>query len=247
MKTVLNYLDEQKQMAWHNRLCYSKSYDMEAPKDGYEKEFDNAVRDCEIVDELIQIVKEKEKLSTDKAWWDVSYEQVEEVIEPYLIDASEKHLADLNNNELRIKEDVFVFLVRLAHKECMKPLDTEFDKFMDIIQSLTTQSSSVRIEKTGDKELDKKFKVTIADRLHRRYSITLFFLGIDGGYFANELIPVFFRETRRIIVNKFENVTFTIRVNIGNTEPVFIFLVARSPIKIPLNFFRAVCCSIRIE
>lgn len=56
MKTVLQYLEEQKQMAWHNRLCYSKTYAMETPRDGYEKEFDNSVRDCEIVDQLINLV-----------------------------------------------------------------------------------------------------------------------------------------------------------------------------------------------
>ncbi len=60
MKTVLQYLTEQRDMAWHNRLCYSKTNGMDAPKEGYEKEFAEAVRDCEIVEELIALVQEKE-------------------------------------------------------------------------------------------------------------------------------------------------------------------------------------------
>lgn len=56
MKTIMGYLEECKEMAWHNRLCYSKTYSMDTAKDGYEKEFSEAVRDCEIVDELIALV-----------------------------------------------------------------------------------------------------------------------------------------------------------------------------------------------
>lgn len=63
MKTTLQYLSERKDMAWHNRFCYSKTYGMDTPKDGYEKEFAEAVRDCEIVDELIAMVEEKEMAS----------------------------------------------------------------------------------------------------------------------------------------------------------------------------------------
>jgi hypothetical protein len=60
MKTVLKYLQEQEEMAWHNRLCYSQNYGMDTPKVGYEKEFKESVRDCEIVEELLKLVKEKE-------------------------------------------------------------------------------------------------------------------------------------------------------------------------------------------
>lgn len=60
MKTILQYLQEQKEMAWHNRLCYSKTYGMDTPKEGYARNFVEAVRDCEIIEELIALVQEKE-------------------------------------------------------------------------------------------------------------------------------------------------------------------------------------------
>lgn len=57
MKTILEYLNECKEMAWHNRLCYSANYAMTKPKAGYEVQYSEAVRDCEIVDELLTIVQ----------------------------------------------------------------------------------------------------------------------------------------------------------------------------------------------
>ena len=56
MKSVIEYLNECKQMADHNRLCYSATYGMDTPKPGYEKQFQEAVRDGEIADELIAMV-----------------------------------------------------------------------------------------------------------------------------------------------------------------------------------------------
>lgn len=66
MKTILQYLTEQKDMAWHNRLCYSKTYSMETPKEGYEKNFAEAVRDCVLIDEIIQIVTEAQDVEGQK-------------------------------------------------------------------------------------------------------------------------------------------------------------------------------------
>lgn len=60
MKTILEYLNEKKDMAWNNRLCCSKTYGMDAPKEGQEKNFAEAVRDCEIVEELILLVQKNE-------------------------------------------------------------------------------------------------------------------------------------------------------------------------------------------
>lgn len=59
MKTVQEYLKERETMAWHNRLCYSKNFLMNEPKQGYEKEFEESVRDCEIVKELIEMASTK--------------------------------------------------------------------------------------------------------------------------------------------------------------------------------------------
>ena len=56
MKSVIEYLNECKQMADHNRMCYSATYGMDTPKPGCEKEFQEAVRDGEIADELINMV-----------------------------------------------------------------------------------------------------------------------------------------------------------------------------------------------
>lgn len=66
MKSVLEYLHECKQMADHNRLCYSATYGMDMPKSGYEKEFREAVRDSEIVDELIAMVSNRMKSYTEQ-------------------------------------------------------------------------------------------------------------------------------------------------------------------------------------
>lgn len=57
MKTVHEYLNECRDMAWNNRLCYSKTYGMDAPRDGDEEAFTECVRDCEIVDFIIGLVK----------------------------------------------------------------------------------------------------------------------------------------------------------------------------------------------
>ncbi|ADY54885.1 hypothetical protein Sgly_2985 [Syntrophobotulus glycolicus DSM 8271] len=75
MKTILQYLKEQKDMAWHNRLCYSKTYGMDTPKEGYEKEFAEAVRDCEIVEELIALVQVKETPSEQTSPCDCPFEK----------------------------------------------------------------------------------------------------------------------------------------------------------------------------
>lgn len=60
MKSILEYLNECKDMAANNQLCYSNSLLMNGPKEGFEKEYAEAVRDGQIVDELIAMVKEKE-------------------------------------------------------------------------------------------------------------------------------------------------------------------------------------------
>ena len=60
MKTVLEYLKECHDMALHNQLCYSATYAMDTPTKGYEKEYAEAVRDGQIVDELTAMVKGKE-------------------------------------------------------------------------------------------------------------------------------------------------------------------------------------------
>ncbi|PYG86706.1 hypothetical protein LY28_02732 [Ruminiclostridium sufflavum DSM 19573] len=57
MKTIHQYLTEKKVMAEHNLLCYSKTYGMDTPKEGYEEKFAEAIRDCEIVEELIKLVQ----------------------------------------------------------------------------------------------------------------------------------------------------------------------------------------------
>ncbi|HCT64473.1 MAG TPA: hypothetical protein DIC60_04265 [Lachnospiraceae bacterium] len=65
MKTVKDFLKKSREMAWHNRLCYSKTYLMNEAREGYESLFDDSVRDCEIVEELIKLV-EKAKAESEK-------------------------------------------------------------------------------------------------------------------------------------------------------------------------------------
>lgn len=57
---TLKYLRKCQDMAWNNRFCYSATYGMNTPKEGYEKKFGEAVRDCEIIDELIALMEAKE-------------------------------------------------------------------------------------------------------------------------------------------------------------------------------------------
>lgn len=61
MKTVLEYLDQCKNMACHNLLCYSDNYAMTKAKPGLEKQFEDARRDCEIAATLVLIFGELEK------------------------------------------------------------------------------------------------------------------------------------------------------------------------------------------
>ena len=59
MKTITEYLRERREMADHNLFCYSATYAMDRPKEGCEKEFAEAVRDGEIVDELMALAAKK--------------------------------------------------------------------------------------------------------------------------------------------------------------------------------------------
>lgn len=70
MKTVLEYLKECLDMAQHNQLCYSATYAMDRPKVGFEREYAEAVRDGQIVDELIAMVKEKETPAKQTPPWE---------------------------------------------------------------------------------------------------------------------------------------------------------------------------------
>lgn len=58
-KTMLEFLEERKEMVWYNRYCYSETFAMTTPKPGREEEFANAVRDCEVIEELIALVKKE--------------------------------------------------------------------------------------------------------------------------------------------------------------------------------------------
>lgn len=80
MKSVLEYLHECKQMADHNRLCYSATYGMDTPKPGYKAEFQEAVRDGEIVDELIAMVLTPDRLiqSVELPPYSATKEQIQE-------------------------------------------------------------------------------------------------------------------------------------------------------------------------
>lgn len=65
-KTVLEYLEHCRDMACHNLFCCSATYDMGTPKVGKEKEFAEATRDVEIVDELFQLATMKDVLLNPK-------------------------------------------------------------------------------------------------------------------------------------------------------------------------------------
>lgn len=55
--TILEYLEVQRDVAYHNLLCYSRNYGMTAPKEGYKTEWQNSKEECRIVEELIVTAK----------------------------------------------------------------------------------------------------------------------------------------------------------------------------------------------
>lgn len=55
--TILEYLEKQRDMAYHNLLCYSRNYGMTAPKENQDKEWNEAKEECRIVEELIVMMK----------------------------------------------------------------------------------------------------------------------------------------------------------------------------------------------
>ena len=54
MEEFLNKIEE---MVVHNAMCYSKDF-MVTPKEGYEKEFEEAYKEMALVSKLKEIVKE---------------------------------------------------------------------------------------------------------------------------------------------------------------------------------------------
>ena len=54
MDEFLNKIEE---MVVHNAMCYSKDF-METPKEGYEKEFEEAYHEMALIAKLKEIVKE---------------------------------------------------------------------------------------------------------------------------------------------------------------------------------------------
>lgn len=58
MNEILAYLERCKDQAYSDRFRHSANYLMSIPLDGHEKEHAAAIRDCEIVEELIQLLAE---------------------------------------------------------------------------------------------------------------------------------------------------------------------------------------------
>lgn len=54
MEEFLNKIED---MVIHNAMCYSKDF-METPKEGYEKEFEEAYHEMALIAKLKEIVKE---------------------------------------------------------------------------------------------------------------------------------------------------------------------------------------------
>lgn len=52
--TRLDLFKKYHDMACHNLLCYSANCLMEKPKEGYEKEWNEALQEVEILEELIK-------------------------------------------------------------------------------------------------------------------------------------------------------------------------------------------------
>lgn len=55
----LEYLEDQRNMAYHNLMCYSRNLSMTRPKEGKEKEWNEAKEVCLIVESLIAGVEGK--------------------------------------------------------------------------------------------------------------------------------------------------------------------------------------------
>ena len=59
---LLQYLE----MAIHNLLCYSRNYLMSEPKEGYEKEWNEAQEEVHLLDEMIEPLKADKKNTTEE-------------------------------------------------------------------------------------------------------------------------------------------------------------------------------------
>lgn len=55
--TKLECLEKQRDMAYHNLMCYSKNVSMTIPKEGQREEWNKAKEECIAVEELINMVK----------------------------------------------------------------------------------------------------------------------------------------------------------------------------------------------
>ena len=71
-KTTMKYLEERRDMAAHNLLCYSETYGMNSPNPGMEEQFAEAWQDLEIVDYLIALVANQEEKSLSR----IEYERM---------------------------------------------------------------------------------------------------------------------------------------------------------------------------
>ena len=60
MNEILAYLERCKDQAYSDRFQHSANYLMSIPLEGHEKEHAAAIRDCEIVEDLISMVKSNE-------------------------------------------------------------------------------------------------------------------------------------------------------------------------------------------
>lgn len=61
INATLDYLRRKLDQEAHNLYCYSANYGMTKPRAGYEVEWQKEMRDCELVEELIQSIEREER------------------------------------------------------------------------------------------------------------------------------------------------------------------------------------------
>lgn len=184
MKTVLEYLQEARDMAAHNKRCYSKVTHRDGgiiiePVKGFEKEYSEAIRDCQITDELTAMVKRKEATAERTPLAIPAsgsiYEKADCVMENLLDQVRKERRWDPDDETLRGKEDALIFLAKLNQRESQV---ARFNHFGDLA-NLARMMETDYLEFTPEKVKNGVCRVKVLDGVLHKYVAEFLFIKRD--------------------------------------------------------------------
>lgn len=189
---TIDYLKRQRDMASHNLFCCSANYGMTKPKEGYEEEWQKAVLDYELVEELIQLIEPKENNSPPSEYEHFKHQretliQAEKFLEPLIMETCEQIQKKGNSDEeLTNKKNTLIFLAKAAREVCCRPTKNNAKNFMKLIELFLSDNLTIII-KPGENDLsriefvDKLFNTSYAEIEFRQH----------GGYWFIESYKFF--------------------------------------------------------